>query len=180
MGIFDFFRKTPGAAEAGDPALVAFAIAYRLLPEQIYHRPEPLLQTLRQKPRQAGTMIYREGCALLQKPVHRRIARDYHWHTGCLSAAQEYFILEYPTPQPLEPDLNPGGFILAPYFSAWLLGPGQQEMDYYVLGQATGQGTMLRSVTTTGLNCSLGTGPAPTLPGFLQALQQGLPYHETL
>jgi len=87
---------------------------------------------------------------------------------GRLSPNQEYFVIEYPSPQPLR--LDTGMPVLAPYFSAVIVNETNGPPAYFVLGQAPTGGTTLRTLED-GVNANMGSGCEPTLDALLQLLR---------
>jgi len=110
------------------------------------------------------------------------VATRFTWHHARFDSTRDYFVLEYPSPPPVDMSAadpesllrgnNPS--VLAPHFSAILCGESAAT-EYYILGQAPlGGGTTLRCILPEGMNCNLGPGPKPDLHEFLDAIRQSL------
>jgi hypothetical protein len=104
-------------------------------------------------------------------------AKRFLWHHGELNDAQEYFVLEFPTPPAVDISVRgTGEFVLAPHFCAIVRNGKSGEASYFILGQAPlGGGTTLRSVLKEGMNCNLGPGPEPRLAAFLDVVRAQCP-----
>lgn len=189
MGLFDIFRKrkkdprpAPAAAQPVLPTL-SYRIAYYLLPHYAFNEANKLIEILTSTTVPGGPFFYLMGCQAQKTEPVEEDARRFRVHHGQLDREQDYFVLEYPTPPPVDfSEYDPVEFIesppepmpvLAPYFSAVLRHRQTSAITYYTLGQAPiGGGTTLRSVTPEGANCNLGTGPEPQLDAFLARLRK--------
>ncbi|HWB57894.1 MAG TPA: hypothetical protein VG733_00315 [Chthoniobacteraceae bacterium] len=186
MGVLDFFRKpkakaaSAGAAYPKELPSISYAIAYFVLPNGIYREAEKLISAWTDPAGAGGAVLYHMGCRF--KGVEAVAAHGALFHTFCgqLDDATDYYLLEYPTPPPLDfSKLFPGKNVaeaevpvLAPWFSAILVSRETGALSYYVLGQSpVGGGTTLRSVAADGVNGNLGPGPAPRRETFLAALR---------
>ena len=109
----------------------------------------------------------------------REEATQFQLHHGRLDGVDDYYVLEYPIPPPLDlsgvditkiaPQHIP---TLVPYFSAIVRRRDTEAVSYYTLGQAPFGGTTLRLVTWDGINANLGPGPEPVLAAFLARLRR--------
>jgi len=130
-------------------------------------------------PASAGPFFYLMGCQLEKSEPVDEDAPRFRAHHGELDGTHDYFVLEYPTPPPVDlsdtdPTLLPPEQmpVLAPHFSAIVRHRDTNVVRYYTLGQAPfGGGTTFRSVTPEGLNCNHGPGPEPRLDAFLARLR---------
>lgn len=189
MGLFDrlFGTKSkassPPTDEAGDEVVpleqTCYDIAYFLLPGYAHERLDKLIELHAQTPNVAGAFFYLMACNVRGIEPVRELAQRFHWHAGQFDDQHQYLALEYPVPTPVDMGnsdpiaLMESGIklVLAPYYSAVIYGPSVPA-SYYILGQAPiGGGTTLRCVEKAGANCNLGPGPAPSLPGFLEAIR---------
>jgi len=183
MGLFDRFKKRneepkPAPSPHSLPS-VCYGIAYFILPHYAFEDCEKIIGMFTDAQASLGPFLYLMGCQVQKiEPVHED-ARKLQPHHGQLDYAHDYFVVEYPTPPPIDlSGIDPTQImegpapVLAPYFSALLRHRETKEVSYYALGQAPiGGGTTLRSVTPEGKNCNLGPGPEPTLEAFLDRLR---------
>jgi hypothetical protein len=184
MGLFDRFRKRndePAVTPPSQSSLpsICYGIAYLVLPHYAYKDCAKLASMFTDTPTSAGPFFYLMGCQVQKtEPIHENASR-FQAHHGELDGTHEYFVLEYPTPPPVDlsgtdpTQLPPGRMpVLAPYFSAIVRHRDTKVVSYYTLGQAPfGGGTTLRSVTPEGTNCNHGPGPEPRLDAFLARLR---------
>ncbi len=184
MGLFDKFRNRNNEAPATPPAQsslpsLCYGIAYFILPHYAFQDCDKLTTMFVDTPTSAGPFFYFMGCQMRKTKPVREDATRFRVHHGGLDGAHDYFVLEYPTPPPVDlsrtdptqlpPEQMP---VLAPYFSAVVRHRQSRAVSYYTLGQAPfGGGTTLRSVTPEGANCNLGPGPEPRLDEFLARLR---------
>jgi hypothetical protein len=127
----------------------------------------------------AGAYFYFIACNTFKFPSTQEAAVLFRVHQGQLDEARDYFVLEYPTPPPinmsdtdlarLSPEHRP---VLAPYFSIVVRHRQTAAVSYYALGQSPTGGTTLRSVALDGTNSNHGPGPEPTLDAFLVVLRR--------
>ncbi|HEX5219851.1 MAG TPA: hypothetical protein VFZ59_09810 [Verrucomicrobiae bacterium] len=149
---------------------ICYCVAYYVLPHYAFNDCDKLIRKFIDDAPKAGPFLYLIGCQMLKAEPIRDDALKLQAHHGQLDGTHDYFVLEYPTPPPV--DLSAAEVVLAPHFSAILRARQQGGVAYYTLGQAPlGSGTTLRSVTADGKNCNLGPGPGPQLDAFLAALQ---------
>jgi hypothetical protein len=149
------------------------------LPHVAYNDCDNLVKMFKEGPITVGAYYYVTVCQALKIEIIREDAKRFREHFGELDDAQDYFVLEYPTPPPVDlTDVNMSALpqdkipVLAPYFSAVLRNRQTGAVDYYTLGQApTRGGTTLRAVTPDDSNCNLGPGPEPRLEAFLARLR---------
>lgn len=185
MGLFDIFRKRkdePVAAASPQTLLpsICYSIAYFVLPHYAFNDREKLIGMFTDTPASVGPFFYLMGCQMQKVEPVSDDAPLFLPHHGQFDSVHDYFILEYPTPPPidlsgidvtkLEEDQLP---VLAPYFSAVVRHRQTQTIRYYTLGQAPfGGGTTLRSIIPDGANSNLGPGPKPQLDAFLERLHR--------
>lgn len=159
---------------------LCYDVAYFILPHYAYCDFAKIADLCLNTPNVAGPFFYLMACVSRKIEPVIEDGKRFTWHYGELTAGQKYFILEYPTPPPVDLSEVPieemiGGkspIVLAPHFSAVLRNESGGESNYYVLGQAPlGGGTTLRHVSDDGVNSNLGPGPAPRLADFLAALR---------
>jgi hypothetical protein len=184
MGLFDRFRKQkvePAAASSSGYSLpsISYGIAYFILPHYAFKDCEKIIGMFTDTRASVGPFFYLMGCQVQKtEPVHEDALR-FRSHQGKLDDERDYFVLEYPTPPPIElsgidpVQLTQGRApVLAPHFSALVRDRQTKAVRYYTLGQAPiGGGTTLRSVTPDGTNCNLGPGPEPRIESFLTRLR---------
>jgi hypothetical protein len=176
MGLFDWFRKPKPAVPL--PQL-CYDVAYFVLPHYAFNDLAKLADLCLNTPSAAGPFFYVMAAQMRKAEADTDDAKRFRWHHGQLGDGREYFVLEYPTPPPVDlsdaaiEQIVGGGtkFVLAPHFSAILRGAGGGQ--YFILGQAPmGGGTTLRCILPEGMNCNLGPGPEPTLTRFLEAIRE--------
>ena len=187
MGLFDRFRKRNDEPQATPPSqsslpCICYGIAYLVLPHYAFNDCDKLVTMFTDTPTSAGPFFYVMGCQVQKtEPVHEDALR-FRAHYGELDGAHDYFVLEYPTPPPVDlsgtdpsqmpPERLP---VLAPYFSAIIRHRETKAVNYYTLGQAPFDGgTTFRSVTPEGANCNHGPGPEPCLEVFLAHLRSAV------
>jgi hypothetical protein len=176
MGLFDWFGKPKNVPL---PQL-CYGVAYFVLPHYVYNDLAKLTDMCAKTPTSAGPFFYLMACQFQKAEPSKEDAVRFRWHCGILEEGREYFVLEYPTPLPVDlSDVSPEkmlgkeGPVLAPYFSAIIRETASGDVSYYVLGQAPlGGGTTLRSVLREGMNCNHGPGPEPKLDAFLSVLRK--------
>jgi hypothetical protein len=176
MGLFDWFRKPKPTVPL--PQL-CYDVAYFILPHYAFEDLPKLVDLCLNTPTAAGPFFYIMASQVRKVEPNIEVAKRFRWHHGQLTKGGEYFVLEYPTPppvdmsdMPLEQVVGGGGpLVLAPYFSAIIRGAG--SVQYFILGQAPmGGGTTVRCILPEGANCNLGPGPKPQLAAFLEAVQK--------
>jgi hypothetical protein len=166
--------------DAGPLPQLCYDVAYFILPHYAFGRLDKLSELCLDTPAVAGPFFYVMAAKAREIEPNFEHAKQFRWHYGFMEEGREYFALEYPTPpagdhteEPLGALLSGGMFVLAPYFS--VIVRSNDEVHYYILGQAPlNSGTTLRRVTQDGANCNLGSGPAPTLDGFLAAVSENM------
>ena len=185
MGLFDRFRKPSDKPQAVTPAnpstlpFLCYGIAYFVLPHYAFNDCDKLVELFQNTPTAAGPFYYLMGCSMRKIEPNHDDAQRFRAHHGDLNGTHDYFILEYPTPPPVDfsgvdilklpPEQMP---VLAPYLSAIIRHRETKATSYYTLGQAPLGGTTFRSVTPDGTNCNLGPGPEPGLDAFLKRLRE--------
>jgi hypothetical protein len=176
MGLLDWFRKPKPSVAL---AQLCYDVAYFILPHYAHKDLGKVVDLCSSTPAAAGPFFYVMACQMRKVEPVIEDAKPFRWHHGHSSDGREHYVLEYPTPPPVDlSDLSPeellgGGspLVLAPHFSAIVRGVPADEVAYYVLGQAPiGGGTTLRSVRSDGTNCNLGPGPEPRLAAFFEAI----------
>ena len=178
MGLFDIFRKRKGARLP--LPRICYDIAYTALPHVAFNDCDGLVKLFTDGPVPAGAFLYVSVCRALKTEIVRDDAKRFREHFGKLDETRDYFVLEYPTPPPVDlsgVDLSQMPReqipVLAPYFSAVVRRRETGMVNYYTLGQApVGGGTTFRAVTPDGSNCNLGPGPEPGLDAFLATLRK--------
>lgn len=183
MSFFDRFRKkveppktTPSPRPISLP-LLSYRLAYRILPYYAFKASEKLIEKCTATGKSAGAVFYVLACQEHKIEPIKEDSLRFHFHSGRLDEAHEYYAFEYPTPPPVDlfdPTKQPdsGKPVLAPHFSIVVRHNQSGAISYYVLGQAPSGGrTTLRSVTAEGLNRNHGPGPEPTLDAFLAVLR---------
>jgi hypothetical protein len=181
MGLFDRFRKRtdePAVPPSPPPqpslASICYGIAYFILPHYAFKDYAKVASIFTDTPTTVGPFFYLMGCQIQKVEPVREDATRFKAHQGQLDDQRDYFIVEYPTPPPIDfgaadPADSP---VLAPYFSAIIRNRQTTAVSYYTLGQAPfGGGTTFRSVTPEGSNCNHGPGPEPQLNSFLARLR---------
>jgi len=178
MGLFDWFRKRKKSVPLPQ---FCYDVAYFILPHYVYNDLAKIGQMCMNNPAAAGPFFYVMACQMRKTEPQKEEAAKFRWHHGTLGEDSEYFVLEYPSPPPVDlsetshEDLTGGlgSFVLAPHFSAIIRASAKRDVSYFILGQAPlGGGTTLRSVLRGGANCNLGPGPEPELPAFLEAVRE--------
>lgn len=177
MGLFDIFRKRKGARLS--LPRICYDIAYTALPHAAFNDCDGLVKMFTDGPISVGAFLYVTVCQALKTEIVREDAKRFREHYGKLDEARDYFVLEYPSPPPI--DLSGVDLtqipqeqipVLAPYFSAVVRHRQTGLVNYYILGQALeGGGTTLRSVDADDVNYNFGQGPEPRLDAFLAVLR---------
>ena len=172
------------AADSDVPlAQLCYDIAYRWLTVCAFQEFDEVRDVSETSPETVGELFYSMACDKRGVEPDAEAAAKFRWHHGRSEMGREYFVLEYPTPRPVDyTGMTPerlereySKHILAPHFSAILLEDGDPAVKYFVLGQAPlGGGTTLRRVTPDGANSNLGPGPQPELAAFLTAIEAHL------
>lgn len=177
MGIRDWFRSKKPSVSL--PQL-CYDVAYFILPGYAYGDVAKVADLCLTTPDAAGPFFYVMACVTRKIEPVIEDAKRFRWHHGRIADKAEFFVLEYPTPPPIDISdadidkvLNAGEpIVLAPHFSAILHDGANNSSTYYVLGQAPmGGGTTLRHVSSDGTNSNLGPGPQPVLSEFLAAVE---------
>ena len=184
MGLFDLFKKRTRETKVEPPRQlsllsISYGIAYFILPHYAFNDCDKLASMFIETPTSAGPFYYLMGCQMQKTEPVMEHASLFRVHHGDLNGTHDYFILEYPTPPPVDfSGTDPTKLseeempVLAPYFSAIVRPRQEGPVQYYTLGQAPiGGGTTLRSVTPEGMNCNLGPGPNASLDEFLARLR---------
>jgi hypothetical protein len=180
MGLFDLFRKRSPRRSL---QRICYDIAYTALPHVAFNDCDELVKMFKEGPISVGAFYYVKVCQALKVQIVREDAKRFREHCGKLDDSRDYFVLQYPTPPPIDfTGVNLGNLpreqipVLAPYFSAVLRHHQTGAVDYLALGQALeGGGTTLRTVTPDGANGNLGPGPEPQLDAFLDRLRNSRP-----
>ncbi|HXT60071.1 MAG TPA: hypothetical protein VN699_15635 [Pirellulales bacterium] len=160
---------------------LCYDVAYFILPHYAFHDVAKVADLCLNTPSAAGPFFYVMACVSRKVEPVIDDGKRFRWHHGQFNADDEFFVLEYPSPSPIEmSDIEMkeivGGqppFVLAPHFSAIIRGPSESQSKYFILGQAPfGGGTTLRRITADGVNSNLGPGPEPQLTAFLDAIRR--------
>ena len=102
---------------------LCYDVAYFILPEYAYRNLPRIVDLCLNNPA-AGPFVYFLACSMRKTEPNSEAAILFRWHHDQLGIGRDYFVLEYPTPPPvdmsgLSPDeLTRGQFVLAPHFSA--------------------------------------------------------------
>ena len=186
MGLFDRFRKPKHTVpqSPAPPSLeqLCYDVAYFILPQYAFNDLSKITDLCLKSPDAAGPYFFVMACLRRNIEPNVEDAKKLRWDHGNFDEGAEYFVLQYPTPPPLDLTGSPGRikevrdglprYVLAPHFSAVIVMEGQGA-EYFVLGQAPmGGGTTLRTIRRDGANCNLGPGPKPELPLFLEAIRK--------
>ncbi|MBC8138546.1 MAG: hypothetical protein H8F28_21915 [Fibrella sp.] len=168
MGWLDWLKKKPGAADERNAlAQTCYEIAYFLLPAFLADE-EKLRDIFVRNGDAAGAFFYVMACQRGKIEPVQEVAAAFRVHTGQIADGADYFLLDYPSPPPVNPDISKA--VLAPYFSVVIFYGGTPKAAYYILGQNPFGGTTFRSVTPDGMNSNLGRGSEPDLNEFLRFL----------
>jgi hypothetical protein len=181
MGLFDgFLKRIVGLAPQRSLQRICYDMAYTALPHCAFNDCDNLIKRFTEPGLPVGTILYISVCQALKLNIVRDDAKRFREHFGQLDDTRDYYILEYPTPPPVElSNIDMGNLppeqipVLAPYFSAVVRDRETKRINYFTLGQAPmGGGTTLRAVTANNENCNLGQGPEPRLDAFLAVLRK--------
>lgn len=176
MGLLDRSREPKPSVSL--PQL-CYDVAYFLLPRYAFERVGKVVDLRANTPHAAGPFFYVMACRMRGIEPVIDDARRLRWHHGALGEGCEYYVLEYPSPPPVDILTRPPEeittsstpFVLAPYFSAIVRAIPEGTVRYFVLGQSPMGGvTTLRGVLPEGINCNLGRGPEPRLDAFLDVV----------
>jgi hypothetical protein len=148
---------------------VCYGLAYYLLPQTLFSDLDKTLGYFSSTRFPPGAYLYAMACSYQKATPQREDALLFHTHSGSLTNASSYYVVEYPIPPPF--DISNSDAVLAPLFSAIVHYQSTNEVAYYVLGQGPLGGTTLRAVQRDGTNANLGKGPNPVLNDFLGALR---------
>jgi hypothetical protein len=154
-----------------------FDVASFILPHYAFNDCDKLANMFEDTRASVGPFFYLMACSARKLEPIRDDALKFHQHHGDLDGARDYFIMEYPTPPPVDfsrIDLTKLPLertpVLAPYFSAIVRHRDTKAVSYYNLGQAPFGGTTFRSVTPEA-NSNHGPGPEPRLDLFLARIR---------
>ena len=171
------FSSARGGKERESLSDFCYDMAYFFLPRLLFSNLQQGLKCFLELKVPAGPSLYTLACGGMGRKPDPEVASKFQMHIGDLDADTSYFVLEYPTLPPYDPD-TPGS-TLAPYFSAILhfTDPNSKtsRVRYHTLGQSPSGGTTLRQVFPDGANANMGKGPRPELLLFLEALRQSQP-----
>src|SRR5262245_33655239 len=123
MGLLDWFQKPKPAVPL--PQL-CYDVAYFILPHYAFQDLAKLTDLCLNTAATAGPFYYIMAAQARKVEPDIEDVKRFRWHHGQLSEGREYFVLEYPTPPPVDTSDVPieqmvgGGtkVVLAPYFSA--------------------------------------------------------------
>jgi hypothetical protein len=157
---------------------VCYLIAYFILPSYIAQAPDKLFEHL-SKGNEGAVFLYVVACQQAKRQPMKEEAFAFSLHEGDMETGQHYWIVQYPTPPPVnfsKPEFVPLGHpdrkvVLAPYFSAVLRNRNDNALSYYILGQAPFGGTTLRSVSGSD-NSNLGPGCEPEVGAFIRLVTE--------
>jgi hypothetical protein len=172
----NYDREIKGkAASPEELAKVCYAASYMVLPSLIHER-WPEFQTLWSADVPFPIYLALIVADNLKKSLSASQLNEFDYFEGKLADETiEYFLIKFPAPPPQGGqstlDTMP---VLGPYFAVALHRPTTGERWLYVLGQAPGSGTTLRSVTAPGCSGNCGPGPEPSASAFLEAVQCNL------
>lgn len=181
MGLFDgFLRRIFGLRPPRSLQRICYDMAYTALPYCAFNNGDKLISMFTDGPIPVGTFYYVTVCQALKINIVREDAKLFRQHCGKLDDAHDYYIVEYPTPPPVDlSNIDMGSMpveripVLAPYFSAVVRHRETKRISYFTLGQASmGGGTTLRAVTPDNSNLNFGKGPEPRLDAFLATLRR--------
>ena len=168
MGWLDWLKKKPREADERTAlSQTCYEIAYFAIPTFLADE-EKLRDIFVRNGDATGAFFYLMACQRGKIEPVQETAAAFRVHVGQLKDGAEYYLLEYPTPPPVNPDLSKA--VLAPHFSVVIFFADTRNAVYYILGQRPFGGTTLRSVTAEGMNFNLGPGPEPDLNEFLEFL----------
>jgi hypothetical protein len=184
MSLFDRFRKRKEKPKTAppDPASLpslSYVVAYFILPHYAFQQCDKLVSMFRDTPESTGPFFYFMGCQMEKTAPVEEDGRQFRAHHGALDESQDYYLLEYPVPPPVDlSGIDPAKFdpeqmpVLAPWFSAMVRQRVAGTVRYFVLGQSPiGGGTTFRSVSADGMNANHGPGPEPRLDAFLDRIR---------
>jgi len=161
---------------ARDIASISSAIANIIIPKMVFADPAKLEHLWKRASPQEQSAFYVLGCSARQVEPLSEEARSFRFHHGELDPRRDYFLMEFPAPQPLPPEAaaaeNP---TLGVFFSAVIRQRDSGTLQYFVLGQAPRQdlgGTTFRCITTDGVNKNLGIGPPAEMEAFLNKIRE--------
>lgn len=188
--MFGFFRRLLPAKRPPLPPVsrLHYTLAYQVFPEHVFQKTEQFLQMGTKSVKLPGPyFLLRTASQLGVNPEQHsdwmvEQSNKLKWHRGELSDGRDYFVMEFPDPEPIdhltEKDLITrfkDGLVLAPHFAGVIGRMNSAETQlhdsaYYVLGQRPLGGTTLRQVSKSGSNLNLDQGPPPQLKPFIECL----------
>jgi hypothetical protein len=154
---------------------ICHTIAYTIFPNRVYTDLEGV-KKLWAEEGLSGPFLYSAACRILKSPANATDATSFRTLTGKLDDGQEYYLLQFPPPPPIDlaqirPESLPNvSIVLAPFLSV-ALGSDTLPITYYVLGQGTFGGTTLRYLSSESININLGPGCPPEIERFLELVK---------
>ncbi len=158
-------------------AQTCYTMAYFVLPQYVFNQREKLIGEL-SAGRIGAMFFYVLTCKMGGKEPNPEVVQSLMVHKGSLDDNHNYYIIQYPTPVPVDISELPDdqvfqamqNVVLAPYFSAVIEDNRTKEARYFILGQSPDGHTTLRGVTLE-YNANLGRGCEPELELFLTLLR---------
>jgi hypothetical protein len=167
--------------DTNERASLCYAMAYFALPSHVFQESERVLRELSTTPELTAKLLYQLTCKAREKEPHPGDANAFAVHSGVLNERYDYYLIEYPAFPPVDVGNVPTEqavqrmhhVVLAPYFSAIVVGKETREVKYFVLGQSPDGQTTLRGVSLE-MNTNLGRGCDPKAQAFLTLLRERL------
>jgi hypothetical protein len=167
--------------DTNERASLCYAMAYFALPSHVFQESERVLRELSTTPELTAKLLYQLTCKAREKEPHPGDANAFAVHSGVLDDRYDYHLIQYPAFPPVDVSnlsteqavqrLHHG--VLAPYFSAIVVGKDARDVKYFVLGQSPDGQSTLRGVSLE-MNANLGRGSEPNAQAFLALLRERL------
>jgi hypothetical protein len=166
--------------DTNERASLCYAMAYFALPSHVFQESERVLRELSTNPDQTARLFYAQTCKAREKEPHALDSQAFHVQAGVLDDRYDYHLIQYPVFPPVDLGNIPADqvparlhdVVLAPYFSAIVVGK-DREVKYYVLGQSPDGQTTLRGVSLA-TNSNLGRGCEPKAEALVALLRDRL------
>jgi hypothetical protein len=166
--------------DTNERASLCYAMAYFALPSHVFQEPERVLRELSTNPDLTARMFYAQTCKAREKEPDPQDSQAFHVQAGVLDDRYDYHLIQYPVFPRVDLSNLPADqlaarmhdVVLAPYFSAIVVGK-DREVKYFVLGQSPDGQTTLRGVSLA-TNSNLGRGCEPRAEALVALLRERL------
>ncbi len=167
----------PSSSQSASPLpQLAYDIAFFILPYYAFNRIEKVDEFYETYKTNAGACFYFAAAQAAEVTFNQEDAKLFQWHRCVIQDTWPCDVLQFPTPAPIDlknsslKTNEESSLVLSPYFCAIVRESTQSEPHVLILAQNPLGETSIRSVSKTGVNANLGTGPQPNLDAFLDAI----------